>query len=169
MHENATLRESIRLGTPGKSWSQNTGSRGCGSGDPRTRGPGVADLGVLEAAVQRGDPSLELHGLWRYCVGEGADQITIQPPIKELPHHAGQSIEIKDTAPRVFLVIGPNLHQYAHIYGSLRHGVMDFMEPSSRLSGALLSSPGSSLGDLGPVVPRFDLRQKTLILFYQQK
>ena len=100
----------------------------------------VADLGVLEAAVQRGDPSLELHGLWRYCVGEGADQITIQPPIKELPHHAGQSIEIKDTAPRVFLVIGPNLHQYAHIYGSLRHGVMDFMEPSSSANQPELSS-----------------------------
>ena len=100
----------------------------------------VADLAVFEAAGQRCDPALELRGLWRYCVGEGADQITIQPPIKELPQHAGQSIEIKDTAPRVFLVIGPNLHQYAHIYGSLRHGVMDFMEPSSSANQPELSS-----------------------------
>ena len=77
-------------------------------------------------------------GKWFWT--EQAQQVTIQPPIRELPQHAGQSIEIKDTAPRVFLVIGPNLHQYAHIYRSLRNGIMDYMETSSSANQPELSS-----------------------------
>jgi hypothetical protein len=62
--------------------------------------------------------------VWATVVGEGTDQMTVQPKISELPASGGGAAQIDtDNARRVIVLIGPDLHRYALIYGSLRNAL----------------------------------------------
>ncbi len=103
----------------------------------------VADLEYLQMKLRGSGYSLNNNGVaqevkvdfedcgrWSCVVGEGRDQITLEPRLPALPRVGSSG---SDDAPRVFVLVGPDLHRYVLIYQSLVEALSDMQHERARV------------------------------------
>ena len=102
----------------------------------------VADLEYLQMKLQESgcipndngvakevEVDFEDFGKWSCVVGEGRDQITLEPRLPALPRVGCSG---PDDAPRVVVLVGPDLHRYVLIYQSLVEALSDMQQVRAR-------------------------------------
>jgi hypothetical protein len=83
----------------------------------------VADLVELKDVVlQNAANDLELYGVWCWIVSEGKDTLAVEPRIKALPdrNFVWQGLASREVAPRIIMLVGPDLHRYQLVYEALK-------------------------------------------------
>jgi hypothetical protein len=83
----------------------------------------VADLAELaDVVLHVGATDLEPYGVWCWIVSEGKDLLTVGPRIMALPDRNGvpQRLASREVAPRIIMLVGPDLHRYQLIYEALK-------------------------------------------------
>ena len=86
----------------------------------------------LHAVGKDVEPDFEDFGKWSCVVGEGRDQITLEPRLPALPRVGCSG---PDDAPRVVLLVGPDLHKYVLIYQCLLEALSDMRQKRTQEGG----------------------------------